>query len=43
MEFLERHRDFALIEEKQRLPFDSLDTALYYAIMKRIVEAKIGE
>ncbi len=43
MEFLDHHRDFTLIEEKQRFPFDPLDTALYYAIMKRKVEAKVSE
>jgi 16S rRNA C967 or C1407 C5-methylase (RsmB/RsmF family) len=43
MDFLDRHRDFTLIEEKQRFPFDSLDTALYYAIMKRKVEALPSE
>lgn len=43
MDFLDRHRDFTLIEEKQRFPFDTLDTALYYAIMKRKVEALPSE
>ncbi|MFA5421206.1 MAG: hypothetical protein WC344_00220 [Bacilli bacterium] len=43
MEFLDKHRDFTLIEEKQRFPFDPLDTALYYAIMKRKVEAEPSE
>ncbi|MDY0345095.1 MAG: hypothetical protein WCX85_01505 [Bacilli bacterium] len=38
MDFLDRNRDFILIEEKQKFPFDSLDTALFYAIMKRKVE-----
>ena len=43
MDFLDKHRDFVLIEEKQRFPFDPLDTALYYAIMKRKVEAVPSE
>lgn len=43
MDFLDKHRDFVLIEEKQRFPFDPLDTALYYAIMKRKVEAAASE
>lgn len=43
MEFLDKHREFTLIEEKQRFPFDPLDTALYYAIMKRKVEEKSSE
>jgi len=43
MEFLDKNREFSLIEEKQRFPFDALDTALYYAIMKRKVEAKVSE
>ena len=43
MDFLDRHRDFTLLEEKQRFPFDALDTALFYAIMKRKVEALPSE
>ncbi|MFA7110211.1 MAG: hypothetical protein WC160_01665 [Bacilli bacterium] len=43
MDFLDRHRDFTLLEEKQRFPFDPLDTALFYAIMKRKVEALPSE
>lgn len=35
IDFLQRHKEFELIEEKQRFPFDQLDTALYYAVMKR--------
>lgn len=43
MEFLDKHHEFALLEEKQRFPFDPLDTALYYAILKRNVEEKSSE
>lgn len=33
--FLFDHRDFELVEEKQLFPFESLDSCLYYAIMKK--------
>ena len=33
--FLFEHRDFELVEEKQFFPFESLDSCLYYAILKR--------
>jgi len=42
MEFLQKHREFTLIEEAQKFPFDPLDTALYYAIMKRKAEEAIS-
>ena len=33
--FLFDHRDFELVEEKQFFPFESFDSCLYYAILKR--------
>ena len=34
-DFLFEHPDFELVEEKQFLPFESLDSCLYYAILRR--------
>lgn len=34
-EFLSDHKEFELIEEKQFVPFDSFDSLLYYAILKK--------
>ncbi len=35
--FLLEHQDFALIEEKQYFPFDSYDSCLYFARLKKVV------
>ena len=34
--FLVNHQDFELIEEKQYFPFDSFDSCLYYARLKKV-------
>lgn len=34
-QFLNKHHDFSLIEQKQLLPFDRFDSSMYYAILKR--------
>ena len=36
--FLNEHKEFALVEEKQFLPFDKYRSMLYYAILKREVK-----
>ena len=33
--FLHEHKEFHLVEEKQIFPFDKMDCALYYAILKK--------
>lgn len=38
-EFLVNHPEFELIEERQFFPFDSFDSCLYFAIMKKKGEA----
>lgn len=40
IDFLQKHRDFELVEERQRFPYDELDTAMYYAILKRVGESR---
>ncbi len=40
VDFLQKHRDFEAVEERQRFPYDELDTAMYYAILKRVGESR---
>ncbi|MCR5491462.1 MAG: hypothetical protein K6F32_04990 [Bacilli bacterium] len=41
--FLRFHPEFALVEEKQRFPFDELHTAFYYAILVKTGEPVTAE
>lgn len=34
--FLTKHKNYSLVDEKQLLPFDELDSILYYAIIKKV-------
>jgi hypothetical protein len=34
-EFLLKHPEFKLVREAQLFPYEDLDTALYYAVMKK--------
>ena len=38
--FLFAHHDYELVEEKQFFPFESFDSCLYYAILRKIDEPK---
>lgn len=40
MDFLAAHRDYELVEEKQYFPSDELDTALYFAILRKVGESR---
>ena len=47
-EFLLKHPEFKLVREAQLFPYEDLDTALYYAVMKKEtplakVEPPLGE
>lgn len=39
--FLDAHKEYRLVEEKQIFPYEELDTAMYYAILEKVGEVSV--